>query len=89
LRAEGIPCHKGYTPLYREQLFALNPREYPWIEGIDYRELHLPVTEHAASEEAVWIAQPALLGIEKDVEDIVKAVAKIHSHVEELTAKLM
>jgi dTDP-4-amino-4,6-dideoxygalactose transaminase len=87
LRAEGVPCHKGYTPLYREQLFVLDPRAYPWIEGINYRELHLPVTERAGNEEAVWITQPALLGAEKDVEDIVKAVAKVQQHVDELLAK--
>jgi dTDP-4-amino-4,6-dideoxygalactose transaminase len=85
LRAEGIPCHQGYTPLYREQLFALDPRQYPWIEGINYREMYLPVTEHAAKEEAVWMTQPLLLGTEKDMEDIVKAVAKIQRHVKELT----
>ncbi|MGH7454388.1 MAG: DegT/DnrJ/EryC1/StrS family aminotransferase, partial [bacterium] len=84
---EGVPCHKGYTPLYREQLFVLDPREHPWIEGINYRELHLPVTERAGNEEAVWITHPALLGTEKDVEDIVKAVAKVQQHVDELLAK--
>jgi hypothetical protein len=74
LRAEGIPCHKGYTPLYREQLFALDPREHPWIEGINYREIHLPMTEHAANEEAVWITQSAPLGHGKRMpKDIVKA----------------
>ncbi len=87
LRAEGVPCHKGYTPLYREQLFVLDPREHPWIEGINYHELHLPVTERAGNEEAVWITQPALLGAEKDVEDIVKTVAKVQQHVDELLAK--
>jgi dTDP-4-amino-4,6-dideoxygalactose transaminase len=85
LRAEGIPCHQGYTPLYREQLFVLEPRQYPWIEGINYHEIHLPVTEHACNEEAVWITQPALLGTEKDMEDIVKAIAKIQMHVGELS----
>ncbi len=86
LRAEGIYCHKGYTPLYREQLFALDPRQHPWIEGINYRELHLPVTERAGNEEAVWIPQTALMGTEKEAEDIVMAVAKIQAHVDELTA---
>jgi dTDP-4-amino-4,6-dideoxygalactose transaminase len=86
LRAEGIYCHKGYTPLYREQLFALDPRQHPWIEGINYRQLHLPVAERAGNEEAVWIPQPALMGTEKEAEDIVKAVAKIQAHVDELTS---
>ena len=87
LRAEGIYCHKGYTPLYREQLFALDPRQHPWIEGINYRELNLPVTERAGDEEAVWIPQTALMGTEKEVEDIVKAVAKVQMHFGELLAE--
>lgn len=87
LRAEGLYCHKGYTPLYREQLFALDPRQHPWIEGINYREMYLPVTERAGDEEAVWIPQSALMGTEKEVEDIVKAVAKVQAHVNELTAE--
>jgi len=84
LRAEGIYSHKGYTPMYREQLFSLDPRQHPWIEGINYRELHLPVAERASDEEAVWIPQAALIGTEKEAEDIVKAVAKIQTHLGEL-----
>ena len=87
LRAEGIYCHKGYTPLYREQLFSLDPRQHPWIEGINYRELNLPVTERAGDEEAVWMPQSVLMGTEKEVEDIVKAVAKVQAHFGELLAE--
>lgn len=84
LQAEGIPAYKGYAPLYREPLFALDPREYPWIADRDYAGLHLPVCEHACNEEAVWLAQSVLLGTETDMEDIVRAVAKIHQNVAEL-----
>ncbi len=84
LQAEGIPAYKGYSPLYREKMFALDPREYPWIEGRNYHELALPVCEHACDAEAVWLAQSVLLGTESDMEDIVHAIAKIQKHAHEL-----
>jgi len=87
LQAEGIPAYKGYVPLYREQMFALDPLEYPWIEGIDYRGLQLPVCEKACNEEAVWLQQSVLLGTENDMEDIVRAVAKVHQNVGELVER--
>jgi dTDP-4-amino-4,6-dideoxygalactose transaminase len=87
LQAEGVPAYKGYTPLYREAMFALDSREYPWIEGLDYRALRLPVCERACNEEAVWLAQSVLLGAESDMEDIVRAVAKIQQNVDELVEK--
>lgn len=84
LQAEGIPAYKGYTPLYREKMFALDPREYPWIEGRNYNDLALPVCENACDEEAVWLAQSVLLGTESDMEDLVHAIAKIQKHLHEL-----
>lgn len=84
LQAEGIPAYKGYTPLYREKMFALDPTEYPWIEGRNYNHLALPVCEKACDEEAVWLAQSVLLGTESDMEDIVHAIAKVQKHVHEL-----
>jgi dTDP-4-amino-4,6-dideoxygalactose transaminase len=84
LQAEGIPAYKGYTPLYREKMFALDPREYPWLEGLNYNDLALPACEKACDEEAVWLAQSVLLGSESDMEDIVHAIAKVQKHVHEL-----
>lgn len=86
LQAEGIPAYKGYTPLYREPMFGLDPREYPWLEGHNFRELDMPVCEHACENEAVWLAQSVLLGSAADMEDIVRAVAKVHQNVSELVA---
>lgn len=84
LQAEGIPAYKGYSPLYREQLFVVDPREYPWLEGIDYQSLSLPVCEKACNEEAVWLAQSVLMGTESDMEDVVHAIAKIRQNLDEL-----
>ncbi len=84
LQAEGIPAYKGYSPLYRENLFAFDPREYPWLAGRDYRTLNLPVCEKACDEEAVWLAQNVLLGTESDMEDIVRAIAKVQQNIGEI-----
>lgn len=84
VQAEGIPVYKGYAPLYREKLFALDPREYPWLEGHHYHDLNLPVCEKACTEEAVWLAQNVLLGTESDMEDIVRAIAKVQQNLGEI-----
>jgi dTDP-4-amino-4,6-dideoxygalactose transaminase len=87
LQAEGIPAYPGYSPLYREKLFALDPREYPWLEGRDYGDLRLPACEKACNEEAVWLAQNVLLGTESDMEDIVRAMAKVQQNIGEIVAQ--
>jgi dTDP-4-amino-4,6-dideoxygalactose transaminase len=87
LQAEGIPAYKGYTPLYRESLFALDPREYPWLEGRQYDDMYLPVCEKACNEEAIWLAQSVLLGTESDMEDIVRAIAKVQQNIGEIVAR--
>ena len=79
LSAEGIPAYTGYKPLYRENLFITNAREYPWLEGADFSKLHLPVTEKTC-EQAVWLKQNLLLGSEEDTMDIVRAVEKVVEH---------
>ena len=76
LSAEGIPAYTGYKPLYRENLFITNAREYPWLEGTDFSKLHLPVTEKTC-ETAIWLKQNCLLGSEEDTMDIVRAVEKV------------
>jgi dTDP-4-amino-4,6-dideoxygalactose transaminase len=80
LNAEGIPCHKGYNPLYREPLFQIDTLEYPHLQGIDYAGLQLPECEKACDSEAVWIKQNVLLANEVDLEDIMLAISKIQRY---------
>jgi dTDP-4-amino-4,6-dideoxygalactose transaminase len=77
LNGEGIPVYAGYVPLYRERLFIVNRAEYPWLEGVDFEKITLPVTERIADEEAVWLRQNCLLGSEEDAMDILQAVEKV------------
>ncbi|MBN1342075.1 MAG: DegT/DnrJ/EryC1/StrS family aminotransferase [Phycisphaerae bacterium] len=82
--AEGINVGSGYVPLYREELFQVDPEDYPWLEGRDYRALSLPVCENACDNESVWLFQSQLLGDESDMHDIAAAVRKIKDSAGEL-----
>jgi len=65
LRAEGIPCSPGYTPLHK--MGFLNGRTFG----------QLKVTEDACYREAVWLKQNILLGKKEDMDDIAEAIIKI------------
>ncbi len=88
LRAEGIPASPGYSmPLYRQPVFR--DRNYgiyqsPALSAVDFDALNLPVTERACGSEAVWFTQNVMLGNQEDMDDIVRAVAKIGDHRDEL-----
>jgi dTDP-4-amino-4,6-dideoxygalactose transaminase len=83
LEAEGIPCDgRFYEPVYRSELFQVNPADYPQLrylrdEEMNYSKFHCPVSERAAYEESVWLPQFLLLGEESDVEQIGEAVRKV------------
>jgi len=88
LRAEGIPASPGYSiPLYRQPVFR--NRNYgiyqrPALSDVDFEALNLPVTERACGSEAVWFTQNVMLGGREDMDDIVRAVAKLGEHRGEL-----
>ncbi|MCS7314896.1 MAG: DegT/DnrJ/EryC1/StrS family aminotransferase [Bryobacteraceae bacterium] len=92
LEAEGIPCDgRFYEAVYRSDLFPARAEDFPQLAAgrerpLDFRAFHCPVAERAAYREAVWLPHFLLLGQEEDVEDIVRAVAKVLEHREELAA---
>jgi dTDP-4-amino-4,6-dideoxygalactose transaminase len=82
LRAEGIPCSSGYTPLYRAPAIrkavatleaALGRSGYAALLSPE----RCPVNEWVCNEGGVWFTQRMLLGSERDVDDIVAAVRKV------------
>jgi len=77
MQAEGVFTYAGYTPLYRERLFAADIQEYPWLKGINFARMSFPVTERLATEEACWLKQNHLLGSEEDLQDIYDAFEKV------------
>ncbi len=87
LEAEGIPCDgRFYEPVYRSDLFCSSPEISPQLRGVDYRQVHCPVSERAAYDEAVWLMQFLLIGDDRDVDDIAAAIAKVLRHADELAS---
>ncbi len=91
LRAEGIPCSGGYTPLNKEPFIkqALASRAFKKLyserELAEYEERAQACTENdRLCEEAIWFFQTMLLGTRKDMDQIIEAVAKIRRHCSEL-----
>ncbi len=77
MQAEGVFTYKGWSPLYKEPLFSINPKEYPWLEGRNYCDLFHSGTEIIAEEQAVWLRQNHLLGSSDDLKDVVDAFEKV------------
>ncbi len=90
LDREGIPCDgRFYEPVYRSDLFQVNPEDFPQLKmgrrhPVHYRDCRCPVAERAAYEESVWLPQFLLLGEEQDVEDIAAAVRKVVANLDAL-----
>jgi dTDP-4-amino-4,6-dideoxygalactose transaminase len=90
LEAEGIPCDGlFYEPIYRSPLFHVDPQDFPSLQGggsqgLPWADARCPVAERAAYLESVWLPHQLLLGSEQDVDEIVEAVEKIQSNVDEL-----
>jgi dTDP-4-amino-4,6-dideoxygalactose transaminase len=77
LQAEGIPCAPGYVPLnHSPALLDGLERLRAFVEDIPAPR-PCPVAERLCTQEAVWFTQNMLLGDEQDMDDIVKAIAKI------------
>ena len=84
MRAEGISCGGGYSPLYRDGVFQNPIARLPLTRKLDYySKLHLPVVEELSAK-TVWMYQSMMLGPRKDMEDIIEAVVKIQKNVDEL-----
>lgn len=90
LRAEGIPCGGGYSPLYREPFLenTLQSRAYRYVYTArqleDYRaRVQCPENDRLCAE-AVWFTQTMFLGTRADMEQIAAAVEKIQRQAEDL-----
>ncbi|HCA47159.1 MAG TPA: aminotransferase DegT [Armatimonadetes bacterium] len=91
LGAEGIPCAKGYNPLYREGVFAATvhmdafPFCAPYYEGeCDYTAVSCPACERICDERGFWMSQRTGLADEQAMDDIVNAMLKIRDNLGEL-----
>ncbi len=88
MNAEGIPNQASYPPLHELHMFR-NGEYKKCLGGPQSQEEHaflkyaFPHTQRAAWE-TVWLPQPALLGDEQDMHEIVAAVDKIQRHARDL-----
>ncbi|MCK5250154.1 MAG: DegT/DnrJ/EryC1/StrS family aminotransferase [Spirochaetaceae bacterium] len=82
LTAEGIPAHSGYTPIQKQPLFKTE-EVLRITSGMDYASVELPAADKAC-DETVWITQDALLGVEKDMNDVRSSILKIRDNCGEL-----
>jgi dTDP-4-amino-4,6-dideoxygalactose transaminase len=87
LNAEGIPCSRGYIPLYRTRAIqGAVARLQTLVAGqeVAYATPDCPVTERACEEEGVWFTQPMLIGAKSDMDDIAAAIRKVQERAVEL-----
>jgi dTDP-4-amino-4,6-dideoxygalactose transaminase len=90
MNAEGIPNQASYPPLHELHMFR-NGEYRKCLSGGQAKEEHaflkhsFPHTQRAAWE-TVWIPQPALLGDEEDMHEIVAAISKIQRHAKDLAS---
>lgn len=90
LRAEGIPCSAGYgyslpqQPMFRHKAFG------PYLPNaaarLDFAAVRCPNSDLICREQGVWLEQNLMLGRRRDIDDIVRALEKIHDHREALSS---
>jgi len=91
LAAEGIPCDgRFYEAVYKSDLFYATPENCAQLAAdrdrpVDYSKCHCPVSERAAYDESVWLFQFELIGEEKDVHDVARAIGKVALQLEKLS----
>lgn len=84
LKAEGIPCDgRFYEPVYLSSLFRFATGRYPAWDAAG-REFSCPVAERAGYDESVWLPHQIFLGGEREVDDLVAAIAKVIGNIGEL-----
>lgn len=86
LRAEGVPCSGGYTPLNKEPFLknTLESRAYKAIYSakqlVEYEARNQCAANDRLCQEAVWLSQNMLLGTRSDMDQIAEAVRKLQRH---------
>lgn len=95
LRAEGIPCTEGYgsdlnsAPYLKDAFESKNFRLMYPKEMLDFdvyvARNRCPKNEQLCRE-TVWLSQNLLLGDTSDMDDIVRAIEKVHDSAEALKA---
>ncbi len=90
MNAEGIPNQASYPPLHDLDMFR-NGEYRKRLSGAQATAEHAFLRQsfphtHRAAWETVWIPQPALLGDETDMLEIVAGIRKLQANAKELAA---
>ena len=98
LRAEGVPCSSGYTPLNTQPFLqeAFQSRNYKkmyprqLLGYKQYMERNQCPQNDQLCQEAVWFTQNMLLASKTDMADIAAAIEKVYKNAEKIkkSAKL-
>ncbi len=90
LRAEGIPADEGYPPLHQYELFQPHLSRLPvpsaYAERLRFRPGQFPVSERAATREAVWLNENVFRAGRQGVDDVIAALQKVYANREALAA---
>jgi dTDP-4-amino-4,6-dideoxygalactose transaminase len=99
MAAEGIPCSDGYkaglnTGLYIKDAFgSKNFRKMYPAEILDFEKYvennQCPANDRICNEETVGFVQRMLLGEKSDMDDIVRAIEKIHENADKVVTGLV
>ena len=90
LVAEGINVGMGYLkPLYENEMFlrkiAYGKDGYPWSKSkISYNSGDCPIAENLIKNEFIWFYQITAPNDFKDMDDVIAAIKKVFSQLEEL-----
>ncbi len=96
MKAEGVPCMKGYTPLQVQPFIkaAFDSRLYRTVydsQTLDYAAYldanRCPESDAICNEEAIWITQSMLLTSHAAMDDIADAVWKIRKNADKIVKK--
>lgn len=96
LRAEGVPCSGGYTPLNKQEFLkeAFASKNYKRMYHKDMLDYNKYMAQNQCPEndllctEAVWFTQNLLLGSKEDMDSIASAITKIHANAAEVKKTL-
>jgi dTDP-4-amino-4,6-dideoxygalactose transaminase len=98
LAAEGIPAWNGYKGLLWSMPYlddAFQSKNYRLMypkKMLDFDHFvaqnHCPESERLSNETGIWLSQNMLLGSHADMDDIYRAIEKIHAGSGKIKAKL-
>ncbi len=96
LRAEGVPCSGGYTPLNKQEFLkeAFESKNFKRMYHKDMLDYNKYMEQNQCPEndllctEMVWFTQNLLLGSREDMDSIAYAISKIHASAESVKKSL-